>query len=296
MAQWHVWLLRAGIAVLVVGAAYFAWQWLKPRPLPQGFASANGRIEATDIDIATKAPGRVQDIRVDEGDFVTAGQALVRMNTDVLEAQRREAEAQLKRAAIGVDTARAQVVQRKAERQAAAAVVAQRLAALDAAICVAGHSGDHAAGNAVRRDDAAREHAAACAGHHAGRAHHAFHHAGAGGVVPRCRRRRRVAAIRRACRNRSGPVRPGLAPVPEGNRRDELGRARSRWRNPATAGKARHVQFHPFRAGDRFLVIGIGVADDAACRIVPQHALRSLRRFWRAVGDDHHAGMLRVSK
>lgn len=133
MAQWHVWLLRAGIAVLVAGAAYFAWQWLKPRPLPQGFASANGRIEATDIDIATKAPGRVQDILVDEGDFVTAGQALVRMNTDVLEAQRREAEAQLKRATIGVDTARAQVVQRKAERQAAAAVVAQRLAELDAA-------------------------------------------------------------------------------------------------------------------------------------------------------------------
>ena len=133
MAQWHVWLLRAGVAVLVAGAVYFAWQWFKPQPLPQGFASAIGRIEATDIDIATKAPGRVQDILVDEGDFVTAGQALVRMNTDVLEAQRREAEAQLKRATIGVDTARAQVVQRKAERQAAAAVVAQRLAELDAA-------------------------------------------------------------------------------------------------------------------------------------------------------------------
>jgi HlyD family secretion protein len=55
------------------------------------------------------------------------------MNTDVLQAQRREAEAQLKRATIGIDTARALVVQRKAEKQAAVAVVSQRKAELDAA-------------------------------------------------------------------------------------------------------------------------------------------------------------------
>jgi HlyD family secretion protein len=101
--------------------------------LPAGIVSANGRIEAIDIDIATKIPGRVKEILVEEGDFVIAGQTLVKMDTEVLEAQHREAEAQLRRATIGVDTARAQVVQRIAEKQAAVAVIAQRQAELDAA-------------------------------------------------------------------------------------------------------------------------------------------------------------------
>jgi HlyD family secretion protein len=125
--------LRTAIALVLIGGGYLAWQWLRPQPLPPGIASANGRIEATEIDIATKIAGRVKEIMVDEGDYVTAGQTLVRMDTLVLEAQRREAEAQLRRANIAVDTARAQVVQRKAEEQAAISVVAQRQAELDAA-------------------------------------------------------------------------------------------------------------------------------------------------------------------
>jgi HlyD family secretion protein len=101
--------------------------------LPSGIASANGRIEATEIDIATKTAGRIKEILADEGDFVTAGQVLVKMDTQVLEAQRREADAQLRRTEIAVDTAKSQVVQRRAERQAAVAVVAQRQAEFEAA-------------------------------------------------------------------------------------------------------------------------------------------------------------------
>jgi HlyD family secretion protein len=133
MVQSPKWLVRFAIVVLVAGVGYFVWQWLKPRALPAGIASGNGRIEATEIDIATKTPGRVKQILVDEGELVTAGQILVKMDTEVLEAQRREAEAQLKRATVGVDTARARVVQRRAEKEAAVAVVGQRQAELDAA-------------------------------------------------------------------------------------------------------------------------------------------------------------------
>lgn len=129
----RIWLIRAAVALVLVGGGYLAWQWLQPQPLPAGIVSANGRIEATDIDIATKTAGRVKQILVDEGDVVTAGQTLVKMDTEVLEAQRREAEAQLRRAVIGVDTADALVVQRTAEKQAAAAVIEQRKAELDAA-------------------------------------------------------------------------------------------------------------------------------------------------------------------
>jgi HlyD family secretion protein len=133
MNNFQKWLARGAIALAVIGAGYVSWDRLRPSPLPSGIASANGRIEATEIDIATKTAGRIKEILAEEGDFVTVGQVLVRMDTQVLEAQRREADAQLRRADIAVETARSQVVQRKAEKQAALAVVAQRQAELEAA-------------------------------------------------------------------------------------------------------------------------------------------------------------------
>ncbi|MGD9881198.1 MAG: HlyD family secretion protein [Reyranella sp.] len=123
------------IALIVVLAAggYYGWQRLGSRDLPAGIASGNGRIEAIEIDVSTKIPGRIKEILVDEGDFIKAGQVLARMDVDQLEARRRQAEAQLQRAMIGIDTAKSLLVQREAERTAATAVVAQREAQLDAA-------------------------------------------------------------------------------------------------------------------------------------------------------------------
>ena len=129
----RTWLPRITIAAVVVVVALLIWQSLKPEGLPEGFASGNGRIEAVEIDVATKTPGRVKEILVNEGDFVTAGQVLARMDTAVLEAQLREAEARLQRARIGIETARSLVTQREAERAAAAAVVSQREAEREAA-------------------------------------------------------------------------------------------------------------------------------------------------------------------
>ena len=133
MNKTRTWAVRAVVALVVIGGGYLGWQYLKPQPLPPGIAGANGRIEATEIDIAAKIGGRVKDILVYEGDFVTAGQVLVKMDTETLAAQRREADAQRRRAIVGVTTAKAQVVQRRAEKAAAIAVVAQRRAELDAA-------------------------------------------------------------------------------------------------------------------------------------------------------------------
>ena len=123
------------VIVLALAAAggYYAWRTYLVPGLPDGFASSNGRIEATEIDIATKIAGRVSEILAVEGDFVEAGQILARMDTSVLEAQRREAEAQLARAKVAVETARSLVRQREAERAAAEAVVAQREAEAEAA-------------------------------------------------------------------------------------------------------------------------------------------------------------------
>jgi HlyD family secretion protein len=126
------WLLLT--AVIVAGvAAYFGWKWLQPEKLPEGFASSNGRIEATEIDIATKIQGRILNELVDEGDFVTAGQVVAHMDVETLKAQRREAEAKRDMAKSAVDAAQSTLAQRKSEKTAAQAVVVQRLAELDRA-------------------------------------------------------------------------------------------------------------------------------------------------------------------
>ncbi|HVZ06972.1 HlyD family secretion protein [Rhodopila sp.] len=127
------WIRPAVLALVVVGVAVLGWQILRPHGLPAGFASGNGRVEGTDIDIATKIAGRIKDILVNEGDFVTAGEVVARMDTLVLEAERREAEAQLKRAGIEVDAANSLITQREAEKAANQAIVAQREAQLDLA-------------------------------------------------------------------------------------------------------------------------------------------------------------------
>ncbi len=118
--------------VALAGAAFAAWRYLPSNATP-GIAQGNGRIEATEIDIAAKIAGRIRTIAAAEGDFVVAGRILATMDTAQLEAQRREAEAQLQRAKIAVETARILVTQREAERTAAIAVVAQRQAEREAA-------------------------------------------------------------------------------------------------------------------------------------------------------------------
>ncbi|HTS54039.1 MAG TPA: HlyD family efflux transporter periplasmic adaptor subunit [Burkholderiales bacterium] len=108
------WILVAVLSVAAAGAG-IAWWWLRPAPLPPGFAVGNGRIEATQIDIATKLAGRIKEVLVNEGDFVEAEQVVARMDTQVLEAELRQAEAQVSQARNAVDTAKAVVAQRESE-------------------------------------------------------------------------------------------------------------------------------------------------------------------------------------
>lgn len=121
------------VVALTVAGGYYVWQKLSNDTSPEGIASGNGRIEAVEIDISTRSPGRIRQILADEGDFVNVGDILAQMDTDQAESQRRQAEAQLRRAEIGIKTARSLVAQREAEQKAAAAIVAQREAQLDAA-------------------------------------------------------------------------------------------------------------------------------------------------------------------
>ncbi|MCJ8237212.1 HlyD family secretion protein [Peteryoungia algae] len=125
--------LAALLVVVIGGGAYYGWKTYEGDGLPEHIAHGNGRIEAVEIDISTKTGGRVKDILVGEGDFVTAGQVLAVMETDQLDAGRRQAVAEHRRAMVAVDTAGSVVDQRLAEREAAIATVAQREAQLSAA-------------------------------------------------------------------------------------------------------------------------------------------------------------------
>lgn len=109
------------IAVVVVAAvvAYLVWQNVRNTGFGPGFASGNGRIEATEINISTKLAGRIDSIEVDEGDFVHEGDKLVVMQTNTLYAQLGEAKAQLQQAISNKVAAQAAVAQRESELSAA---------------------------------------------------------------------------------------------------------------------------------------------------------------------------------
>ncbi|GAB1438933.1 HlyD family efflux transporter periplasmic adaptor subunit [Providencia sp.] len=120
------------LIILIAAGGIYYWS-INSGGLPAGFAQSNGRIEATEIDIATKTAGRIETINVREGDFVKEGQELARMDTRALQEQLHEVQAQLSQAISSVATAESALAQRKSEKLAAQAVVRQRDAELDAA-------------------------------------------------------------------------------------------------------------------------------------------------------------------
>lgn len=127
---------RKLVALAAAAAAILAlvlWRSQDPDGPGEGFVSGNGRIEATEINVAAKLPGRVQELFVGDGDFVSAGDVLVRMQTDTLEAQRDEARAMHARALASVETARAELAVRQSDLAAAQAAIVQAEAELDAA-------------------------------------------------------------------------------------------------------------------------------------------------------------------
>lgn len=122
----------AVVAAIILGGGY-AWLRLRDTGPGEGFASGNGRIEATEIDVATKLPGRLERLFVDEGDFVKAGQPLAKMEVQALDAQLDEAQAREQQAVNTVASVAAQVAQRESDKVAAQAIVTQRRSELDAA-------------------------------------------------------------------------------------------------------------------------------------------------------------------
>jgi oligopeptide/dipeptide ABC transporter ATP-binding protein len=85
----------AAAVVLVGGAAagYVAWKQYEASALPAGIVSINGRVEATQVDISTKIPGRVIEIIPHEGDIVPIGSVVASIDTSQTMAQLHQAQA-----------------------------------------------------------------------------------------------------------------------------------------------------------------------------------------------------------
>jgi HlyD family secretion protein len=85
--------LAIAVLVAAAGVGWYVWKQKQAAAVPRGIAFGNGRIEATEVDVAAKQQGRIEAVLVQEGDMVKEGQLLARMDSEVLQAQLEEAEA-----------------------------------------------------------------------------------------------------------------------------------------------------------------------------------------------------------
>ncbi|MGE4372795.1 MAG: HlyD family secretion protein [Xanthobacter sp.] len=83
--------------------------------MPEGIVKSNGRIEATEVDVSAKYPGRLASVTVNEGDNVTAGQVVATISSPETEAELRGAQAQLMKAKQALAEATALIAQRKSD-------------------------------------------------------------------------------------------------------------------------------------------------------------------------------------
>jgi HlyD family secretion protein len=88
---------------------------LRGRDMPEGIVKTNGRIEATQVDVAAKYAGRLATLTVDEGDEVTAGQSVATISSPETEAQLRSAQAQVLKAKQAYAEAVALIAQRNSD-------------------------------------------------------------------------------------------------------------------------------------------------------------------------------------
>lgn len=107
--------LRRAVVVLAIlaaaGGGGFYWWKQSQSQLPVGISWGNGRIEADEIDIDTKFPGRIAELYADIGDMLAPGQVVARMDTRDIQQSLEKAQSQVLQAQRAIEEARANLVQ-----------------------------------------------------------------------------------------------------------------------------------------------------------------------------------------
>ena len=124
------------ISLLVIATLAMAWYLIKSYKEEAiyrnpAFSSGNGRLEATEINIAAKLAGKIEEVLVDEGDYVKAGQTLVQMQTNTLVAELEQANAQIKVKEAELAQAQAQVEVEEAALAAAKSSLAAAVSTMN---------------------------------------------------------------------------------------------------------------------------------------------------------------------
>ncbi|HJV96885.1 MAG TPA: HlyD family efflux transporter periplasmic adaptor subunit [Albitalea sp.] len=116
----------------VLAAAVAAWLILRRPPADDGLLQINGRIEGDRITLAPKFAGRVLELAVREGDVVSAGQLLVRLDDRAVRARLDQALAaqEMLQAQIGAQDAALRVL--RGETVVAVKAAQTRIAAAEA--------------------------------------------------------------------------------------------------------------------------------------------------------------------
>jgi HlyD family secretion protein len=116
------------IVLPLLAAAAFWYRSNQVGSVLEEALSASGTVEAVEINVAAETAGRVVEVLVEKGQPVQAGQALFRLDDELLQAQRQRAGAALSSAQAGVafaetglEAARAGLTMTEAGRSAAAA-------------------------------------------------------------------------------------------------------------------------------------------------------------------------------
>ncbi|MDY7080241.1 MAG: efflux RND transporter periplasmic adaptor subunit [Chloroflexota bacterium] len=105
------WLRRAAVGIVGLGIAALigcqVWATSQQQTANNNRLNASGIIQAEEVIVASEFGGRIAEIQVAEGDEVTVGHLLVRLDTELLDAQIEAAEATVEMAEAGLAQAKA---------------------------------------------------------------------------------------------------------------------------------------------------------------------------------------------
>jgi len=86
-------IIFALLTLVLAGSGYVALdRWVLNQRLPDGLIQVNGRIEGDHVTVASKFPGRIQELLAREGATVTQGQVLIRLDNSQTAARVQQAK------------------------------------------------------------------------------------------------------------------------------------------------------------------------------------------------------------
>ena len=105
--------------LLIAGIGAGVWWWSHHQGVPGGIVRAEGRLELPEIPVTLPFAGTLGTIVVNEGDMVAAGQVLATLDVSGAQAELERVTATIEEAKRALETAQADVAQRRGQAQAA---------------------------------------------------------------------------------------------------------------------------------------------------------------------------------